>query len=78
MIYKKLKENFMSNSNETQTDISATRQAINERLGKDFKKNIRYILEMKHGFKRVPHLEKIFMKKIKIYNNSKKPDEYEI
>jgi hypothetical protein len=32
---------------------------------------------MKHGFKRVPHLEKIFMKKIKIYN-SKKPDEYEI
>ena len=72
-----LKENLMSNSNETKTDVSAARQAVNETLGKVFEKNIRYILEIKHGFKSVPHPDKIFMKKIKIYNNQN-PDEYEI
>lgn len=36
------------------------------------------ILEINHDFKRVPLSDKIFMKKIEIYNKDKKPDEYEI
>ena len=73
-----LKEGLMSNSNEAKTDVLSARQAINEQLGKVFEKNIRNILEMNHEFKRVPHSDKIFMKKIEIYNKDKKPDEYEI
>ena len=75
---QKLKENLMSDYDETKADVSSARQAINEKLGKVFEKNIRYILEMKHEFKSVSHPDKIFMKKIKIYNNNHNPEEYEI
>ena len=75
---KILKEGLMSKSNETITDVSAARQAINEQLGKVFEKNIRNILEKNHRFKRKSYSDKIFMKKIEIYNKGKKPDEYEV
>ena len=75
---KILKEGLTSKSNETITDVSAARQAINEQLGKVFEKNIRNILEKNHGFKRKSYSDKIFMKKIEIYNKGKKPDEYEV
>ena len=75
---QKLKQKLMSKSNESKSDVSAARQAVNERIGKVFEKNIRYILETRHYFKKIPHVDKIFMKKIKIYHSGQNFDEYEI
>jgi hypothetical protein len=48
----------MSKSNNTESALSVDRQTVNERLGKIFENNIRNILELKHGFKKIEHLIK--------------------
>ena len=68
---QKLKQKLMSKSNESKSDVSAASQAVNERIGKVFEKNIRYILETRHYFKKIPHVDKIFMKKIKYVSLAK-------
>ncbi len=75
---QKLKQKLMSKSNESKSDFSSSREAVNERIGKVFEKNIRYILETRHDFKKIPHVDKIFMKKIKICHSGQNFDEYEI
>ena len=74
---QKLKQNLMSKSNNTESSLSVARQAVNERLGKIFENNIRNILELKHGFKKIEHPDKIFMKKI-IIDIKPKPKEMDI
>ena len=54
---QQLKQNLMSDSNNTESALSSARQAVNENLGKIFKKN-------KRRFKKIEHQDKIFMKKI--------------
>ena len=49
---QKLKQKLMSKSNESKSVVSAASQAVNERIGKVFEKNIRYILETRHDFKK--------------------------
>ena len=75
---QKLKQKLMSKSNESKSDFSSSRETVNERNGKVFEKNIKYILEIRHYFKKIPHVDKIFMKKIKIYHSGQNFDEYEI
>ena len=74
---QQLKQNLMSTSNNTESALSSARQAVDENLGKIFKKNIRKILELKHGFKKIEHPDKIFMKKI-IIDIKPKPKQMDI
>jgi len=74
---KKLKQNLMSDSNNTESTLSSASQAINERLVKIFENNIRNILELKLGFKKIDHPDKIYMKKI-IIDIKPKPKEMDI
>ena len=75
---KKLKKNLMSTPNKTESDISSARQAINERVGKIFEKNIRYILEYNFDFRKVQFRLLMFTKKIIIFDNDKKIEEIEL
>ena len=65
---QKLKQKLMSKSNESKSDFSSSRETVNERNGKVFEKNIRYILETRHDFKKIPH----------VCHSGQNFDEYEI
>ena len=58
-----LKQNLMAANPKTDNSLSLTRQAINEKKGKIFEKNIRCILENMFGFKSMKYPDKIFTKK---------------
>ena len=75
---KKLKKNLMSTPNKTESDISSSRQAFNEQVGKIFEKNIRYTLEYNFDFKKVQFPSLMFTKKIIIFENNKKIEEIEL
>ena len=71
-----LKQNLMAANPKTDNSLSLTRQAINEKTGKIFEKNIRCILENMFGFKSMKYPDKIFTKKIRIEkgNNNEEKD----